>query len=232
MDNELKRYDRMKQIFLKQEHHECLFLFFAGWGSDEHLFARPTFPDCDYMLCFDYRNLDFDYSLLEDYREIRLLAWSMGVWVAGKIFEGRTYPWGGRLAVNGTLSPIDDRLGIPEAIFRGTLDNFSPSVLTRFRRRICGSVQGVKLFLDHAPYRTVDSLHQELAYLYEIVQENEVPSFHWDKALVGSEDKIFPAVAQQNAWDKVPVQVLPVEHYDEDLFDRLLAGEEDLWINR
>lgn len=54
-------------------------LFFAGWGSEENLFRHPVEEGYDYLLCFDYRTLDFDYTQIEGYTEIRLLAWSMGV---------------------------------------------------------------------------------------------------------------------------------------------------------
>ena len=52
-------------------------LFFAGWGSEENLFRRPVEEGYDYLLCFDYRTLDFDYTLIEGYTEIRLLALSL-----------------------------------------------------------------------------------------------------------------------------------------------------------
>lgn len=126
----------------------------------------------DCLLCFDYRTLEFDYSLLDGYREIRLLAWSMGVWVAGQILSGHTYPWKMKLAVNGTPFPIDDRRGIAEAVFHGTLENFSDATLARFRRRICGGAGQVKEFLSHQPYRTAEELGAELAAL-----EHEVGRF-------------------------------------------------------
>ena len=117
---------------------------------------------------FDYRTLEFDYSLLDGYREIRLLAWSMGVWVAGQILSGRTYPWEMKLAVNGTPFPIDDRRGIAEAVFHGTLENFSDAALARFRRRICGGAGQVREFLSHQPYRTTEELGAELAALEHV----------------------------------------------------------------
>ena len=59
-------------------------LFFAGWGSEENLFRHPVEEGYDYLLCFDYRTLDFDYTQIEGYTEIRLLAWSMVYgWQAG-----------------------------------------------------------------------------------------------------------------------------------------------------
>ena len=80
----------MKQRFIKKENNPRLLLFFAGWGSDERLFDRPVADGYDYLLCFDYRSPDFDYALLDGYREIRLLAWSMGVWAAGQTLAGVT----------------------------------------------------------------------------------------------------------------------------------------------
>ena len=41
-----------------------MLLFFAGWGSDENLFAGPVQEECDCLLCFDYKDLDFDLSLI------------------------------------------------------------------------------------------------------------------------------------------------------------------------
>ena len=38
----------------------------------------------DFMVCYDYRTLDFDASGLEEYREINLIGWSMGVWAASQ----------------------------------------------------------------------------------------------------------------------------------------------------
>lgn len=223
----------MRQVFIKREGNPRLLLFFAGWGSDEHLFTRPVMEGYDYLLCFDYSCLDFDYSLLEGYREIRLMAWSMGVWAASQVLQGRDYPWQLRLAVNGTPVPVDDERGIPEAIFQGTLANFSEPVLVRFRRRICGTAEGVKEFLSYAPYRSVESLQEELAALYHEVKERPVAPFGWDIAYVGTRDKIFPPAAQCRAWEqRAAVVTVEAEHYDAGVFNRLLIGEEELWTKR
>lgn len=218
----------MKQRFIKKENNPRLLLFFAGWGSDERLFDRPVADGYDYLLCFDYRSPDFDYALLDGYREIRLLAWSMGVWAAGQTLAGRDYPWQMRLAVGGTPFPIDDCRGIPEAVFRGTLAHFSDAVLVRFRRRICGTAEQVKEFLSHRPYRPVEELREELQALAACACCPSA-SFVWDKAIIGTCDKIFPPANQREAWRDVEVIERDVEHYDGGLFDRLLSGEEAVW---
>ncbi len=218
----------MKQRFLKKENNPRLLLFFAGWGSDEHLFNRPVADGYDCLLCFDYRSLDFDYSLLEGYREIRLLAWSMGVWVAGQILTERNYPWEMKIAVCGTSFPVDDCRGIPKAVFRGTLEHFSDTTLVRFRRRICGTTEQVKKFLSHKPYRSTEELHEELQALETAVHRPST-AFVWDKAIIGTQDKIFPPANQREAWKGTAIIEKDVEHYDEDLFGRLFSGEEDVW---
>lgn len=157
------------------------------------------------------------------------MAWSMGVWVACQALAGKEYPYGMRLAVNGTPFPIHDTKGIPEAIFQGTLENFSEPVLIRFRRRICGSAAQVKTFLSHHPYREVDDLHQELAALWTAVKARPAVEWTWDKAVVGTNDKIFPPQNQREAWQGVAVEEVDAEHYDEELFRELLNGESRLW---
>ena len=83
----------MKQRFIKKENNPRLLLFFAGWGSDERLFDRPVADGYDYLLCFDYRSPDFDYALLDGYREIRLLAF--GCWLGRWAYGRRGRRWQG-----------------------------------------------------------------------------------------------------------------------------------------
>lgn len=109
----------------------------------------------------------------------------MGVWVAACILAGHDYPWKQKLAINGTMFPIHDTLGIPCTIYRETLSHFSPSVLARFRRRMCGSVDMLKIFLAYQPKRSLFDLQEELAVLQKEVEERDVPSFKWDRCIVG-----------------------------------------------
>lgn len=220
----------MKQIFLKKEGNSRLLIFFAGWGADEHLFNRVMPEGWDYLLCFDYKELDFDWSSVAPYSQIRLMAWSMGVWAATQTFSGKSLPWDMCLAVNGTSTPINDLTGIPDAVFSATLDNFSAVTLAKFRRRMCGNADGVKTFLAHEPYRTLEDLHSELAAVSCQVRNRPVAPFVWGKAIIGLRDKIFPAANLQRAFADTYVIEIDAEHYDAALFDRLIKGEGDEWI--
>ena len=55
----------MKQSYIIHEHHPRLLLFFAGWGADETPFKMYRPAASDFMVCYDYRTLDFDASGLE-----------------------------------------------------------------------------------------------------------------------------------------------------------------------
>lgn len=224
----------MKQIFLHHTGQPRLLLFFAGWGADEHLFPYTPPAGYDLLLCYDYTDEAFDYSLLEPYTEIRLLAWSLGVWTAARTLSGHTDRLTQCLALNGTLHPIDDTRGIPSAIFEGTLVRFTKQNLYKFRRRMCGTAKELMTFMDHCPQRTPESLRAELAALHHrILSHPEPQPFSWDHALIGAQDLIFPTTNQQNAWSDVPQLVLPgVAHYDGHLFAGLIEGKEELWTSR
>ena len=77
----------MKHYFIQQKHLPRLTLFFAGWGMDECPFMDHCPENSDLLVCYDYRSLDFDFTLLQGYQEIRLIAWSMGVWAASMVLQ-------------------------------------------------------------------------------------------------------------------------------------------------
>ena len=95
---------------------------------------------------------------------------------------------------------------------------------------MCGTQEGVKAFLAHEPYRPLEELREELAALKQEVQAKNTPTFHWNKAIVGLQDLIFPVNNQQKAWEGVEIERLNIAHYDECLFDNLLSGKEEGWI--
>ena len=221
----------MRIEWLNKKGSGRVIVFFHGWGMDAAGVSHLQMED-DVLMCYDYRSLDFDFPDLGHYRCIYVVAWSMGVWVAGQILSGHTYPWEMKLAVNGTPFPIDDRRGIAEAVFHGTLENFSDATLARFRRRICGGAGQVKEFLSHQPYRTTEELGAELAALEHEVGKVQPAAFVWDKAIIGLCDKIFIPANQRAAWTGTEVMEVEAEHYDTVLFDRLLEGKGEEWTRR
>lgn len=221
----------MKQAFIRHTGSEKLLLIFAGWGMDENLIELPPTAETDVMLCYDFRSLDFDTSILAGYKGIRLLAWSMGVWVAGHVLGKMSLPWEGKVAFNGTPFPIDDERGIPVSVFEGTLEGFSETVLAKFRRRMCGGGDALRLFLRHLPQRSVGNLHEELRVLYNaVLHSDEVSLMQWDKAVTGMHDHVFPFENQLKAWKgSAEIRILETAHYDADVLKKLIENG-SVWI--
>lgn len=177
-----------------------LILVYAGWGMDWRPFAGLKHPSYDIIVVWDYTELTFDWSKFFRYDEICLIAWSMGVFAASLTIHEIEPRITMRIAVNGTLHPIDDHRGIPPAIWHGTHNALSPSTWWKFQRRMCTSAAQYSEFAAVAPHRTIQSLRDELYALetHTIFHVEQVED--WDMAIVGMRDGIFPAANQLNAW--------------------------------
>lgn len=219
----------MKQTYLRNDGNAGLLIFFAGWGGEPSLFGVPAVNGWDCLVCYDYRSLDFDAHVLDNYAHVRLLAWSMGVWAAAQTFSSSGRAFDMAIAVNGTETPVDDASGIPVEIFANTLKYLSPVTLAKFRRRMCGSADAVRAFLAHCPQRPVDELRDELAAISDMVSRRPVKRMSWDKCIIGSRDKIFPPANMVRAWQGKHLMQIDAEHYDEALFTALLDGKEEFW---
>jgi len=118
-----------------------LVLYFNGWALSPIAVEHLGLPEGqDLLLLWDYRTdaLDFDFS---PYREIRLVAWSMGIWAADRFFakheELRSRVVSGT-ALAGTGYQVDDAVGIPEAFFHKTLEGLTEENRERFDRHMLG----------------------------------------------------------------------------------------------
>ena len=231
----------MRHAFLR--HHPSstgMLLFFSGWGSEPCMFSNGIEGSAAYdiLMLWDYRDMDFDLGILNGYNEVRVLAWSMGVWAAGQVLSRPGLNGcanGMRLAVNGTPFPIHDRMGIPEAVFDGTLDSLSERSLGKFRRRMCGSQEALEQLLACNLHRSVEELREELSAIREAVRhgaDHDADTSSPFHAVIGSGDLIFPSANQTEAWKglDVPVSLLDIPHYDSSLFRKLLY-KEDSWTN-
>ena len=170
-----------------------LLLVFSGWAASPEVFRQlETEPDTDLWICYDYRGMDFEGEALSGYRKIRLVAWSLGVWAASVVFGKKPVSFTEAIAVNGTPCPVHDQWGIPETIFRGTLDNVTEEGMRRFNR-------------------------EELEYLYAEIKKASPASalFNgWTQALISSEDRIFPTENLRAFWQgRCPITEIEAPHY-------------------
>ena len=215
----------MRQHYIQQKGHSTLLLFFAGWGMDEQPFVDFCPVDADFMVCYDYRSLEFDEAVLHRYQSVRLVAWSMGVWAASQLWGGKRDLFTGAVAVNGTPFPIDDERGIPHLIYKGTLEGLNESSLRKFRLRMCGSAEAFNHLMMRAPRRNLEELHEELRCIGESAMRMPSSSFKWDKAVVGTNDRIFAPDNQLRAWEGTEVETCETAHYAEQLWETLLKNK-------
>ena len=201
-----------------------LLLFFAGWGMDEHPFLQYAPQDSDFMICYDYRTLDFDTSPLTGYTVIDVVAWSMGVWAASQVLSKGSLAIRRRIAINGTPFPIDEKRGIPPAIFMGTLEGLNEASLRKFQRRMCADGNVFARFQLTAPERSIEELKEELAAVAEQYRILPTGTFAWEQAIIGESDRIFPPTNQRAAWKGISMSNIDGNeaHYDESLFIKYL----------
>ncbi|OOF57678.1 pimeloyl-ACP methyl esterase BioG family protein [Rodentibacter genomosp. 2] len=199
---------------IKFEDHQAqnLLVYFAGWGTPISAVSHLVMPEnYDLLICYDYQDLslDFDFS---GYQKIRLVAWSMGVWVAERALQGT--PLESATAVNGTGLPCDDQAGIPFTIFKGTLDNLNETTRAKFERRICGDKTNLA-FYHSMPARDFQEIQQELtAFFHAIEQDKRTDLILWTKAIIGCKDKIFSPENQRHYWcTRCEINEIEGEHY-------------------
>lgn len=202
----------MKSEFVSQSGAGRLILVFAGWAMDSRPFAGLQRPGYDIAVLWDYSSLNIDWSFVGPYSEICVVAWSLGVYASAVSTYAIDSRITRRIAVNGTLYPVDRRRGIPENIFKGTLDGLDERNLLKFYRRVCGTRERYEAFAQNMPQRELEQLKEELQAFYPLPLLAHEPLKRWDIAIVGRDDAIFPAVNQWRAWQGTPLEFLDEPH--------------------
>ena len=141
---------------------------------------------------------------------------SLGVWAASVMFGKKPVSFTEAIAVNGTPCPVHDRWGIPETIFRGTLDNVTEEGMRRFNRRMCGKRDILQAY-EQIPPRPLADIREELEYLYAEIKKASPASalFNgWTQALISSKDRIFPTENLRAFWQgRCPITEIEAPHY-------------------
>lgn len=186
-----------------------LILFFNGWGMDENVVKHLDVEDYDVLMFYDYNTLDtdFDLDLLNIYSEKNLIAWSMGVMVCSCLAPSLTLPLGEgtKVAINGTLKPIDEEYGIHPKIYDLTIKGFNEKGRDRFVKSMFE--EEVEIICN----REIENQHSELITLKEICKLT--PSLTlplgegkslYNKILISDNDKIIPTKSQVAFWGIEP----------------------------
>ena len=203
----------------------------SGWGCDELPFLKIEADEYDVLMCYDYRDLSQVQELWEEiksYKECHLIAWSLGVFVSSHLFKEEKNLFRSQLAINGSLSPIDEEQGIPPAIFQGTIDGLNEKGRDKFFMRMCEGRSGYADFAQQLPQRQVEDQKEELICLQNMILSQPITWDIFDKVLLSSRDMIFPFNNLEKAWEnKANKQILDLPHfcfYHWDKWDEILKS--------
>ena len=205
----------MKSCWLNNQNNENLIVFFAGWSFDEKPFKFLQCNDFDVLFVYDYN----DFKLPEELKNIKiykhkyLITWSMGVFVAN-LFKNLFSDFEYKMAINGTISPVNNEFGIPIKMFELTLKHAKIGLEGKFYKNVFQTEEEFQEYSKTPVGRTIENRVSELENLYTEIKnhkELEIQKFY-DFAIVSDFDKIIPPknqIASHNQ-NKITIWAFPV----------------------
>ncbi len=207
----------MHQFNLISQNKEKLILFFCGWGMDYTPFFGLESKDYDVVVFYKYTKIETDFNFADlflKYKEINLISWSMGVWYSSLVMGGLINKLNYKIAINGTLKPIDDNFGINTKVYEATIQNFSKIGRAKFFKRMWNNIEIPKRFLSESTIREIEEQKEELIFLQKNIQTLQEPKNIFDKVIIASNDLICPTQNQINYWNtKTQYKTLNTSHF-------------------
>lgn len=186
----------------RDDRRECI-LFCTGWGMDGNPFRFLDAGGCDVCLLSDYRELQpITLEPFAGYAGLHLVAWSMGVWVAGFLLADQAAAFASSTAIGGTLLPIDKQRGIPPESYNGMLDEFNEATLAAFYRNMFDDDEQLSRFLETRPQRGLGALKAEMIAFREAFFQHGPGVDVYTQKIITSRDRIFSGRNQMRAWGK------------------------------
>lgn len=198
----------------------------AGFAQSPAVFAPLVDKSIGLAVCYDWRlSDDFSNDFLADYKQIGLLAWSLGVKMAGIPLKGFEHKLSYAIAYNGTCEGICKGRGINPRAYDLTIKSFSEQTFFNFLEKMCESKEAFEAYLKlRGPFFPLNTYKEELIFL------KESPSYpiNFNEAVIGLEDSIFPPLFQQVSWEncgkKPVVQTISHSfHYDPTALSTIFA---------
>jgi len=193
----------MHKYQLISENREKLIIFFCGWGMDYTPFFGLKSKEYDVLIFYHYSSVNPKINLdkyFNKYKQVDLISWSMGVWyssiVMGKYKDKLNY----KIAINGTLKPIDDKYGINTKIYQATIDNFSKIGRAKFFKRMWNNIKIPERFTSIKPTRSLDDQKTELIFLKDKMSKMKNVPIIFNNVIIAENDLICPTKNQINFW--------------------------------
>ncbi|APG46312.1 pimeloyl-ACP methyl esterase BioG family protein [Phaeobacter porticola] len=191
----------MEFRWLKQTQSAEAIVVFGGWAVGPEVFGHLNCAQ-DILFADDYRDLNADLPDLTTYGQITLLAWSFGVASYAHWQAGRVDPFVRKVAINGTLCPVDSDHGIPPQVVANTISTLSKASYQQFLRRVFSAPQ-VEAAID------VPARRKELEV---VADRGAAPHIRFDHVWISARDRIFPPAHQYRAWKGQSVHELDGPH--------------------
>ncbi len=204
----------MQFHWLNKQNNSKLIIFFAGWSFDENPFKFLACENFDVLIVYDYSTIDENIEKFTSYKEINLIAWSMGVFVA-YLLKDKLPKFNKKIAINGTPLPVNDEFGIPVKPFLLTLRHARTGLEGKFYQNIFDTKEEFEKYSTMSVNRSIENRETELKSLYDKIRSAEINyNRFYDKALISSRDKIIPTKNQINFWqNNAEIEMLESGHF-------------------
>lgn len=199
------------RTYLRDNKSKNLIVFLLGWAFDEKPFNVLESVGYDVLFVFDYSDLELDFDFSK-YEKKVLVNFSYGVFMAS-VIKDKLPEFDYKIAINGTLKPINKEFGINEKIFDLTLNSVSEDSMKKFYSRMFDNNLDDEYFGENLPNRDAVECKNELSKIKEYYLNTQDLSFDFDKILISLSDKIFPSKSQFNFWQNNNVKQLDAGHF-------------------
>lgn len=191
----------MQTTFKDNKSNELIVLF-DGWGMDEKPYSQLE-SSMDILFVHDYTNLNLNFDSSNDfdfnkYKKTYLITFSAGVFMS-KYLKDILPEFDLKIAINGTLFPLDEKRGIPKNIL-AKMENITLENALDFRGKLIPNITHLRQFNRFQPARDLQSSQDELTALKKYFS-CPIHNSDFDKIIIGKNDKIIPLENQLKAWE-------------------------------
>lgn len=179
----------MEQSWLRRKGGAEVIVIFGGWAVGSQVFDALA-GEQDLLFVEDYRDLSDDLPELGGYDRRNLVAWSFGVASYGHWQAEHAQEFDTRVAINGTLTPVDRQTGVPPEAMQKTMDTLSEDSFQLFLSRCFNARQ---------PFHAIDA-EARRAELAAVLERGAAPDTRFDRIWISDGDRIFPPANMQRGW--------------------------------